>query len=159
MSNSSYESKHVANFLDQFIQNALPNNKSWQLHLVKNWPDIIGNLSNHVRLEKIYGTTLILGVYDSHWMQELYLFSQILLDKINKQLEKPVVTHLKFKKVVRPKQRKTKQAHAYSAPKIALSSKEEGVLSKIEDPELQNVLKKFLIRCHTQQTLWKIKKQ
>jgi hypothetical protein len=151
----------MADGLHTLMQAILPQQQGWELYLTKHWKEIIGNLSQHVRLEKTYETTVVLGVYDTHWMHELYLFSNILLDKINAALEEPTVTHLRFKKVNRPVVRKksSSQYKAYQAPAIELTTKEEKALSEVSDPELTDVLKNFLIRCHRQERMWKKRKK
>ncbi|OGB97592.1 hypothetical protein A3F06_03610 [candidate division TM6 bacterium RIFCSPHIGHO2_12_FULL_36_22] len=147
--------------LNILVQTALSQQGDWQLFLIKNWKNIIGNLSQHVRLEKIYDSTIILGVYDTHWMQELYMFSNILLDKINDALEEPKVTHIRFKKVNRPVEQKTSITYTKpSASKpIQLSEKEQKALAALSDPELVQALKRFLVRCHNQKNLWTKKKK
>ena len=45
--------------------------QDWRWLLLNHWPQIMGPLHEQVRLEKIEGTTLILGVYQSSWLQEL----------------------------------------------------------------------------------------
>ena len=47
----------------------------WRFKLIKQWPAIIGSLHEHVRLERVEKDVLILGVYDVHWMHELYALS------------------------------------------------------------------------------------
>ncbi|HJM69056.1 MAG TPA: DUF721 domain-containing protein [Candidatus Babeliales bacterium] len=147
--------------INDLIQNALSKQGNWQLFLIKNWKSIIGNLNPHVRLEKIYDSTIVLGVYDTHWMQELYIFSSILLDKINDALEKPKITHIRFKKVNRPVQQKKKTLYTKpsAAKPIQLSKKEQEALESLSDPDLTHALKRFLVRCHNQKHIWKKKKK
>ncbi|MBT4856383.1 DUF721 domain-containing protein [bacterium] len=152
----------MASLIDSLMKTALPQQQTWQLFLIKNWKTIIGNLSQHVRLEKIFKTTVILGVYDPHWMQELHLFSNILLDKINDALDKPEVTQLRFKKVNRKNPNlKGSTKKTYTPIPVELSDKENKALDTIDDPELNEVLKKFLIRCHRQKKIlsWNKKKK
>ena len=146
--------------LSSLMHAALPKQNSWQLILIKNWKEIIGTLSQHVRLEKIYDSTIVLGVYDTHWMHELYMFSNILLDKINDALEEPKVTHIRLRKVNRPPLKKKKPAISKpsAAKPIELSTKEQKALASIEDEDLTRVLKTFLVRCHNQKQIWKKKK-
>src|SRR5690349_13440966 len=87
----------IKNILEDILGQG--NNNSWQLHLIKNWSSIIGKLSTKVKLEKISNDTIVLGVYDSCWMQELYLLSDELLKKINSKLDEPKIKQIRFKQI------------------------------------------------------------
>ena len=50
-----------------------------------------------MHLEKIEGNTLIIGVYQASWLQELYLLSTVLLKTINNNLKYPYIKKLRFK--------------------------------------------------------------
>ena len=53
--------------------NRYPTAKTWQIYLIQNWEIIVGNLRAYVLLEKIQDdATLLLGVTNTMWMQELY---------------------------------------------------------------------------------------
>ena len=126
----------------------IKNNDAWQVYLLTNWNSIIGNLQSKVKLEKIYEDTLVLAVYDSSWMQELFLLSNALIIKINSKLDAPRIKHLRFKIAERSKVKKIVIKKLEPEKKINLNSKELTALGKINDQELSNVLKNFLIRCH-----------
>ena len=139
----------MAKQLKDFLPPLIQNNDTWQLKLLSNCDTIIGNLKNKVRLEKIQNDTLVLGVYDACWMQELYLLTPLLLTTINQNLDQPRIKHLRFKRSV------AKKAQAKSAvkpqkvePKIHLTPKQKAALEQIEDPQLARALHDFLIRCH-----------
>ena len=70
---------------------------SWKHELLQNWHTIFGNLGTKITLEKIYDTTIVLGVYDSCWMHELYLLSPLLVDKINENLDQHRIKQVRFK--------------------------------------------------------------
>ncbi len=59
----------VKAFLTQYI----PKQQDWKIKLLNNWEQIIGNLSQHVTIIKVLEDTIVLGVYDAAWMQELYM--------------------------------------------------------------------------------------
>ncbi|MDR3646070.1 MAG: DUF721 domain-containing protein [Candidatus Babeliales bacterium] len=126
----------------------IKNNDAWQVYLLTNWNSIIGNLQSKVKLEKIYEDTLVLAVYDSSWMQELFLMSNMLIIKINSKLDAPRIKHLRFKIAERAKVKKVIVKNIEPEKKIYLNSQELTALSKITDPELNEGLKNFLIRCH-----------
>lgn len=137
--------KTLKSLLPSFI--ATPN--SWQLQLLNNWATIVGNLATKVTLEKIEKETLVLGVYDACWMQELYLLSPLLIDTINQNLDQPRIKQLRFKRAVVKK--KIVQSHDKDMPyplQRLLTARERAALEKIEDPQLRNALQQFLMRCH-----------
>lgn len=128
----------------------LKTENSWKIDLLQNWSDIIGSLNTKVKLEKIQDSTLVLSVADACLLQELYLLSPILLRTINEKLDQPRIKRLRFKQAG-IKKIKRKQASPQKRKKlnnVILSSKEEAALEKIEDKQLGNALKRFLIRCY-----------
>jgi hypothetical protein len=46
----------------------------------------MGDLSRRARLERINGSTVVIGVYDSHWMHELHALSRMMLQRMNSAL-------------------------------------------------------------------------
>lgn len=128
----------------------LPNNENWKVQLLSNWDTILGNLKTKVHLEKIYDDTLVLGVYDSCWMQELYLLSDMLIKKINEKLDQPRIKHLRFKKIGVQKKNSTSRSYAppINTKKVVLNAHEKKALEALSDPQLREALEKFLIRCY-----------
>ncbi len=122
---------------------------SWHIQLLSSWDSTLGKLSSKVRLEKIDDDTLVLGVYDSCWMQELYLMTPMLIATINKKLDQPYIKHLRFKRVVARKH--TPQPVVLTLPpnhqEVTLKPTEYAALEKIKDPQLSMALQQFLIRC------------
>lgn len=123
---------------------------SWKVQLLTNWNDIIGTLKDKVHLEKIQDDTLVLGVKDSCWMQELYMLSHVLLASINQKLDQPRIKHLRFKTAgVRAQKKYTSRLPQRRTPKpVRLKAHEQHALKKIDDPQLSAALKGFLIRCY-----------
>jgi|SRR5271155_3766853 len=143
----------MAQPIKQLLSTVFDQPDNWKIDLLRNWDSIIGNLNTKVYLEKITDDTLVLGVTDSCWLQELYLLSHILLQVINEKLDRPRIKQLRFKKIgIRPTK---KQAYTKSPPrsitKRALTTKEKSALSHIKDPQLQQALEDFLIRCYQEQ--------
>lgn len=123
--------------------------KNWRTHLLCQWREIIGSLHDKVCIEKIYDDTIVLGVFHSSWMQELYLLSPLLIKKINEKLDQPYVKHIRFKQIGTKKQSLNKKTAIKSIKKdIPLTKKDELLLAKISDPELRSALKAFRIRCY-----------
>ncbi len=127
---------------------------TWKYKLLQNWQNIMGPLCDKVRIEKICDDTLILGVTNSCWMQELYLLSPLIIKTINKNLDKPRIKQIRFKRTGRitKKQAKNpttkKPAHKKNC---ILTPKQKGALEKIKDPELRKALEKFYKRCYGEQ--------
>ena len=127
----------------------LRNQDNWKLKLLSNWHTIFGPLSEKVSLEKMSEDTLILGVQDSCWLQELYLLSAMLLKTINQALDAPRIKHLRFKTVgtkktsTPPKPTKT----IWAKRNVILNAKENKALTHIKDEQLALALKTFLVRC------------
>lgn len=124
---------------------------SWKSRLFRQWDTIVGKINTHVRLEKIYNDTLILSVEDASWMHELTCLAPVLINTINKTLDKPRIKTLRF----RQKGQTCNRSHPtcnntthYDKPtKVHLDKKELYALDTIKDDQLQEALKKFLIRC------------
>jgi len=140
----------MAKKIKNVIDTVFTQQNNWKIQLLQNWPAIIGKLKSKVRLEKINKDSLVLGVYDSCWLQELYLLSPILLKRINEKLENGSFKKLHFKQVGIHKSKNVKKYKKGEDKKtiITLTNKEKETLKKIDDPDLSDALKKFLLRCH-----------
>ncbi|MGB8367130.1 MAG: DciA family protein [Candidatus Babeliales bacterium] len=139
----------MAQHIKTFLYTLVSSENSWKHQLLQNWHTIFGNLSTKITLEKVYDNILVLGVLDSCWMQELYLLSPLLLNKINENLDQPYVKQVRFKQagIKRDKKQLTTQKKIIHKKQFYLSPIEERALKKINDPQLRNVLKAFRMRC------------
>src|SRR5579872_5324196 len=90
----------MAIYLKDILQSLIHPEKNWKTDLLYKWNEIIGPLHTKVRIEKILDDTLILGVFHSCWMQELYLLSPLLIKTINEKLDQPYIKQIRFKQVV-----------------------------------------------------------
>jgi len=138
--------------LHELLPTVFNTNHAWKFQLLRQWQEILGNLSHVVHLEKIEQTTLVLGVNDSCWLQELYLLSPLILTTINKKLENAPIKQLRFK-LAGIKKSQPYEPRPSVLPQIediTLRSAEQQALQRVKDPELQGVLKQFLIRCYTE---------
>lgn len=143
--------QNVKNILDLLLQPSVQN-EAWKLNLIKNWPEIIGSLHEKVSLQKINTTSIVLGVYDSSWIQELYLLSKLILKKINSGLDKPRIETLRFQCIESSyaktmKNKKTITKPSLPSRKFTLKPQESLALKKIHDPELSDALQGFLQKC------------
>ncbi len=139
--------QNVKNILDSLLQPS-SQTEAWKMNLIKNWPTIIGSLHEKVSLQKINATSVVLGVYDSCWIQELYLLSKLILKKINASLDRPRIETLRFQCIEKKEQIAQKKA-AMQRPErtTALKPKEILALQKISDPELSAALEGLLRKC------------
>jgi len=141
--------KHIKNLLGSFLQR----DDNWQGFLIANWNNIVGNLKDHVSLEYIKGDTIILGVNNSSWMNELYMLSDMLKDKINAKLEKPYIQKIRFK--FRDKREIKNFSYAnvkkniLVVQKIKLNFRQEKALERLslKDKELSLSLENYFYRC------------
>ncbi len=141
----------MAHNVKDLLKNFIHQEVSWKHLLIKNWNDIMGNLSDKVQLIKATKDTLVLGVHDSSWLQELYLLSPILIKQINQKLDQPYVKQLRFKRLARTKNKTWQRkviAKKHKSEPVKLNSQEEKILSGVQDQELKDALRNFLVRCY-----------
>ncbi len=124
--------------------------ESWKLKLLSEWETIVGNLHDKMRLEKIDNDTLIIGVYQASWLQELHLLSCVLQKSINDHLGSPRIKHLRFKHAS-PKEKPIPKKVEKPRPEfklIVLNDTEKKALAGIKDDQLKQALYTFLSKCH-----------
>lgn len=140
---------HIKQLLSLCLQT-----NNWRMQLLKQWPDIVGNLSNKVFIEKIDGNILTLGVTDSCWLQELYILSPLLLNTINQTLDQPYIKQLRFKTAGQMPSLRTKKNKGAFCPikQVSLTHTERYALEQITNIELRNALEAFCIRCHRERS-------
>ncbi len=146
----------LANFLEKpgaaLTSNSAPR-PVWHIKLISEWPKVVGALHEQMRVEKIQGDLLTIGVFNASWLQELYLLSPMLIKSINDYLQHPYVKQIKCKAAARKqvddihsarKQEKT-ESRIVSRP---LTSVEKKTLASVEDPELRSMLETLLYVTH-----------
>lgn len=132
--------------LNKIIFKMLEDPNDWRLTLFNSWENIVGSLKTHICLEKLEGTTVIIGVYEQHWMQELYLMSNVILKKINLSIGSPRISNVRFKLIEQKKifarkfNAQAQNDQQASAPVVNLSSNEKNALNKISDENLKKCL-------------------
>lgn len=121
--------------------------ESWQTMVMQQWPTIVGKLADRMYLEKIQGTTLVIGVYDAHWMQELFMLSPTIIALINRALPTPHVQQLRFVLARRTKstQKLAKARRANMIPALdRLSVQDEQLLAQqVGDEALRAELRRM----------------
>ncbi len=149
----------IKNLLGDLLAKApADQSQAWHLKVISEWPQIVGTLHEHMRVEKIQGSMLIIGVFHASWLQELYLLSPMLIKTINDYLQHPYVTQIKCKAAARSKNMAMDSRAPSSTPTIEnaaqpkakllvrrqLTSLESRTLEKVEDLELRSMLETLL---------------
>ncbi len=131
--------------LAECMSAVLPRAHDWQTRLAREWPNVVGTLSERMRLEQVKGTMLVIGVYDSHWISELFLLTPRIIEEINKFLGSNQVTHLRFVIAKRTSSHKKTEffENSEQKPRARMSPRQEKVLSSIKDRQLHDALEKF----------------
>lgn len=140
---------HITSHVAQLLQSCSQEHY-WKFLLMSKWNEIMGNLACKVSIHKIHQKTIVLGVYDSCWMQELTLLSELIKEKINQILGNNRIESIKLRYVVPPKQiiqKKEKPLSVIHTQK-ALNACEIHALEQIKDQELAQALIGFLQKCH-----------
>ena len=141
--------QQIKQLLNHFL--ARQNAENWQLYLMQHWRTIVGDLHIRMNIENISGDTLIIGVYDPHWMQELYLLSSVLRETINDSLEQAYVKRIRFV-LAKRRDGKAELAVKKVAQKVIIKNKiitdrQYTALSAVKDEKLQHILQDFLQYC------------
>lgn len=136
--------------INQVLDGFFKQQGNWKCYLMANWRTIMGPIALHTCIEKIDHDTLVIGVCDSVWMQELFTLSQVILNKINHTLEHPYLKKIRFKMTTQKKcSHKSLCKNTYfQYPKHQLTIKEKQALQSIPDQELSIALEQFLMRCY-----------
>ena len=87
------------NPLGTFLTNIIPQEHSWKIKLFGQWKNIIGHLSEKVRIEKITESSITLGVCHATWAHELFLLSPMIKKKINNLLREEKIKNIHFRTV------------------------------------------------------------
>lgn len=122
----------------------------WKFLLMSKWEEIVGSMSSKVFIYKIHQKSVILGVSDASWMQELHLLSGLIKDKINVILGSNQIDAIKLKYIASTKKVIQKKQNSISLTKEfkPLTAQEIQALSNIKDQELSQALIGFLQKCH-----------
>lgn len=117
----------------------------WRVKLLQEWPLIVGDLHRRMRIEQITDSLLILGVYDVHWMHELFHMSRLILHKLNHHLGKPHIKKIQFKLVsLRHKKAcATKKNVPLQEEKKLVPPRYAQVALQIKDEELRHCVMDF----------------
>ena len=144
----------MAEKISIFLDTLFPTEHLWKVKLFQNWSSIIGSLKGKVRIEKLDGNILVLGVNHPAWAQELLLFSNVLRQKINNLFNEEKIQNIRFCTTTLNKKNKFHKNKNYisleNIENIAFSPRERACLDQIKSVELQIILKKYYVRCKGQ---------
>lgn len=142
----------AAKTINQLLMPLTMPESHWKFQLLNHWTSVMSNLQHKATIESISDDTVVIGVYDSCWMQELYLLSSTILATLNANLDNPRLTQIRFKKITKSiVVKKNNVPIRATTPKksiITIKEREKKALTAISDPGLQEVLKSYLIRCY-----------
>ena len=136
--------------LEALIPQVLNTSHDWRLQLLQNWHTIVGSLKTRICLEHIYGTVVVIGVYETHWIQELNCLSRVLLQAINASLGQERVTQIKFRHSAKrsyPKPTRPLAPTVCVQAEINFTPEQRRMLERIGDQALCTALTAFFIRC------------
>ena len=143
----------MAKQVSALLRDFLPQQHQWKMKLMHQWDTIIGNLGDKVRIEKIDGDLLVLGVIHPSWAQELMFLSGMLRNKINDALGSERIKTIRFKTIVRrgttSKAKKISKHVAILEPydEAERTPRQEKTLKKIKDNEMREVFAAYFNRC------------
>lgn len=149
MRHLKFKSKHMSH-IKHYLDSIWDSDHNWKKKLLYSWTQVVGKLNHKISLEKIQKNTLVIGVADASWLQELYLLAPTLIVHINKYLGGNFVHQLRFRQITHKKRYTNRQYHPIqtpSKPARPLNQQERTALDHIQDNELSNVLEAFLSRC------------
>ena len=126
----------------------------WKIKLLQDWPIIMGNLADHVKIYKIYQNAITLHVKNASWMQEMHCLSNVILDKINgylgnKQLIAVYFKVISLEQLAQHNQLEKIDSKPQEIEKKPLSLRQKKALHQIKDKELSLALEGFLAKCLT----------
>ena len=132
------------NHIKVLLENYLKPADEWKLSLIQQWPHIVGELHSRMRIQRVNNDHVIIGVYDIHWMHELFHMTRFITEKINNSLGGSYIKTIRFvlvKKNERVQKNNEKNiAEKPFLPTINLTDREQNALTLIHDNELRGSL-------------------
>lgn len=144
----------MAKALHDLIALCLPQD-SWRITLMREWPTLLGPLSNRVSIEAITDATLVLGVSDACLMQELYLLSPLIVTTVQKSIGNSYIKQVRLKRteIVTHQKLYTTSPRSSVKKAVSLTRSEAHALESINDTELKEALRMYCIRCHQEREI------
>lgn len=145
--------KPITVLVDQLL---VQSQQNWHIKLRAEWHVIMGDLAKRARLERVQGSTVIIGVYDSHWMHELHALSRMIVQRINGALQPHypqgfMITCLRCvwvtKRVIKNQNVSVGTLKASVLRQKKPSQKALKSVQKVDNKELQDSLLAYFQRC------------
>jgi len=140
--------------LGKLVAAVLPGDASWRMRLMREWPDMVGDLQQHICLKKIYGQCVVVGVYDVHWLHEMHMMAPLLLSLMNEKCGEGAVVSVRFTLVQRREPRDEKKSGVVQEPvekpavvQDRMGARHHQALGGVKDEQLKDALQKFFNRC------------
>lgn len=138
--------------LNSVLVNMLAPEVDWRRRLIKEWTSMVGSLHVRMRLERVVHDTIIIGVYEVHWMQELYMVSDMIRSALNDKLGGEYIAKVRFviadARSITTKKQPVVACHQSIVEK-PLQNAQKALLKKIEDKKLQEALSQLWYRCQS----------
>lgn len=134
---------HVNAFIYQLLER---NGDTRHVQLVRAWPDVMGKLADHTRLESCQNGHVVIGAYDPQWLQELHFLAPTIKQQINAHFHETAVEHVRIKLVARRrrKEKNTQPGKQRQSPGATqLPERHVRTLNKIESNGLRQALYKL----------------
>jgi len=124
----------------------------WKQNIMIDWIKLVGRLSEYMSCERIDNKCIYVRVYDYHLMQELFYMRSEIITSIARCYPQVRGYDMKFNFIGLKKESKETLSHTHVLPEMTrpqriMRMKEKEALEAVVDGELQECLKKFLIKC------------
>lgn len=110
------------------------------------WPEVVGETVARVtHPETVRGTTLVVNVADSAWLQQFRYMEESMVERLNEAIGKPVIEGIYFKLgPVRDASTEEEQPEESAELDPETAAHIEEVVAGVDDPELRKTLKQIL---------------
>jgi len=117
-------------------------------NIARLWPKIVDSaVARHAKVESVSGSTLVLAVDSSVWMNEMAAIKNLLLEKVNASLPPNAVPFTDIRFMQRSWAKAKDRKHQEPRPP-EMTDQESRVIDKIlepvKDPDLKVILQKIL---------------
>jgi len=123
----------------------------WKQNIMIDWVKVVGRLSEYMSCERIDNKFIYARVYDYHLMQELFYMRSEIIASIARYYPQVSGYDMRFNFIGIKKESMNVSIHPVLSVSIVeqrvMRTKEKLALDAVGDHELQECLKKFLIKC------------
>ncbi len=133
------------------IQTLIPPEIAWKITVLKSWPDIAGDLANHISVFAVQDRQLILQASHPVWAQELNFLAPLIREKINTLISPHIIESISFKIIKKNSPHsspsspdKTNSLQARSKRAYDIDARERRCLDAVRDEHLRDILQNYL---------------